>query len=203
MRTPLTASNAATCARRNRSGPMTALAARIRLPTGTGMPIDRSSGADGSIDGAAKARSHRQSSPMRTMVVPSGGANGPLASAKASPLCVTTSSPPRPSGTPLSAARRAGRTRTLRTDLRGDRIVELVLARRRRRQLRERAAEVDGLAVQQRRRDRAGQPPVGRRGDVGDEPDGAERGRQRQDRGGPPTDPHSTLVARRAWTRRG
>ena len=101
MRTPLTASKAATWARRNKSGPITALAARMRLPTGTGTPIDRSSGAAGSIDGAAKPRSHRQSSPMRTMVVPGGGANAPLTSANALPGRVTTSRPPRPSGTPV------------------------------------------------------------------------------------------------------
>ena len=81
---------------------MTELAARMRPPTGTGTPMVRSAGAAGSIEGAAKARSQRQSSPMRTMVVPPGGTNAPLPSANASPLRTTTSRPPRPSGTPLS-----------------------------------------------------------------------------------------------------
>ena len=60
-----------------------------------------------------------------------------------------------------------GRPGTLWARLSGDRVVELRATRRRREQLREGPSDVDGAAMDDRRRDALAQPPLGSGHDVG------------------------------------
>ena len=99
----------------------------------------------------------------------------PFPSANASPLRTDDQQAAAAIGHPTEGLCVAGGPRALRARLGRDRVVELVLARRRRVELRERAAEVDEVAVRQRGRHRPAQTPGGSRGDIGAQRRGAER----------------------------